>query len=69
MFENRVLRRIIEPNRGRGVTGRCRRVHNEERDDLYSSPKVIWVIKTKMRWVRHGARNGERRGAYRFLVG
>jgi len=67
MIENSVLRRIIEPNRG-AVTGKSRRVHNEERNDLYSSPNVIWVVKSRMRWVRHGARNGERRGAYRILV-
>jgi hypothetical protein len=68
MFENRVLRRIAEPNRG-AITGKCRRVHNEERYDLYNSPNVMWVIKTKMRWVRQGARKGERKGAYRIVVG
>jgi hypothetical protein len=69
MFENRVLRRIIEPNRDT-VTGNCRRLNNEEIDDLYSSPNVIWVINSRrMRWVWHGARKGERSDAYSFLVG
>jgi hypothetical protein len=69
MFENKVLRSIIEPNR-EGVTGNCRRLHNEELDDLYFSPNVIWVIKSRrMRWVRHGARKEDRRGVYRILVG
>ena len=52
------------------VTGDWRRLHNEELNDLYSSPNIVWVIKSrKMRWAGHVARMGEERGVYRFLVG
>jgi len=47
-----------------------RRLHNEELNDLYSSPNSVRVIKSRrMRWVGHVARMGEERGAYRVLVG
>jgi hypothetical protein len=50
VFENRVLRRIFGPKRDK-VTGGWRRLHNEELNDLYSSPNIIQVIKTRrMRW-------------------
>jgi hypothetical protein len=51
------------------MTGEWRRLHNEELNDQYSSPN-IWVINLRrMRWAEHVAHMGERRGAYRILVG
>ena len=68
VFENTVLRRIFGPWRDE-VTGEWRRLHNEELSDLYSSPNIVRLIKTRMRWAGHVARMGEERGAYRVLVG
>jgi hypothetical protein len=67
VFENRVLR-IFGPKRDK-VTGEWRRLHNEELNDLYPSPNIVWLIKSRrMRWAGHVARVGEGRGAYRILV-
>ena len=50
--------------------GEWRTLHNEELNDLYSSPNIVWVIKSRrMRWARHVACMGEERGVYRALVG
>jgi hypothetical protein len=55
VFENRVLRRIIEPKRDK-VTGGWRKLHDEELHDLYSLPRIIRIIKSRrMRWVGHVA--------------
>ena len=69
MFENRVLKRIFGPRRDE-VTGEWRKIHNKELNDLYSSPNIVWVIKSRrMRWARHVACTGKSRGVYGVLVG
>jgi hypothetical protein len=69
VFENRVLRRIFGPKRDE-VKREWRKLHNEEFNDLYPSPKIFRVIKSRrMRWVEHAARMWERRGIYGVLVG
>ena len=62
MFENRALRRIFGPMKNE-VTGEWRKLHNEELNDLYCSPNITRVIKSRaMRRVRHVARIGGEKG-------
>ena len=69
VFENRVLRRIFGPRRD-GVTGEWRRLHNEELNDLYSSPNIVRVVKSRrLRWAGHVERMEEGRGVHKVLVG
>jgi hypothetical protein len=60
VFENRVLRRIFGPKRDE-VTGEWRKLHNKELHELYSSPSIIRIIKSRRtRWADHVARMGRR---------
>ena len=68
VFANRVLRRIFGPKRDE-VIGEWRKLHNEELIDLYSSPNIIRVIKSRrIRWARRVARVGDWRYSYRAWV-
>ena len=69
VFENRVLRRIFGPKRDE-VNGEWRKLHNVELNDLYFSPNIVQVIKSRrMRWAGHLVSIGEKRGVYRVFVG
>jgi len=69
MLENKVLRRIFGQKRDE-LTGEWRKLHNEELNDLYSSPSIARAFKTRrMRWVGYVERMGERKGVYRVLIG
>ena len=69
MFENRALKRIFGPKRDK-VTGEWRILHNEELNDLYSSPNIVLVIRSRrMGWAGHVAHMVERGGVYKVSVG
>jgi hypothetical protein len=68
VFENEVLRKIFRPRREED--GSWRKLHNDEFHNLYSSPNIVRVIKSRrLRWAAHVARMEEGRGVYRVLVG
>ena len=59
-----MLLRIFGPRRDE-VTGKWRRLYNEELNDLYTSPNIVRVIKSgRMKWTGHVARMGEEKGVY-----
>jgi hypothetical protein len=69
VLENRLLRKIFGPKRGE-MMGGWRILHIEELCNLYSSPKIIRMVKSRrMRWVEKVARMGEKRNSYRLFVG
>ena len=69
VFDNRLLRRISGPRRDE-VAGEWRKLHNEELNDLYCSPNIALVMKSKkkMTWAGNVASMGESRGVYRVLA-
>jgi len=68
VFGNRVLRAVFGPKRDE-VTGEWRKLHKEELSDLYSSPNIVQMIKSRrVRWAGHVEGIGERRSVYKVLM-
>jgi hypothetical protein len=69
VFEKRVLGRTFGPRRNEEISG-WRKLHNEELHNVYCLPSIITIIKSRrMRWAGNVAQIGEKRNAYRILVG
>jgi hypothetical protein len=69
VFENRVLRKIFGPKRDE-MMGEWRKLHNEELRDLYFSPSIIRIIKSRrMSLAMHVQQMGQKRNAYSLLMG
>jgi hypothetical protein len=69
VFENRVLRRIFGLKTDE-MKGYWRKLHNEQLCNLYSSPNIIRMIKSRrMRWAGHVAQMRDKRNSYTILVG
>jgi hypothetical protein len=68
VLENKVMKRIFELKRDE-VIGGCKKLHNEELQNMYSLPIIIRSIKSRrMRWAVHVVHMGKKRNAYRVLV-
>ena len=68
LFENRVWRKVFGPKRDE-VRREWGKLHNKELNDLYSSPNIVRLIKSRMRWGGHAARMGKSIAVYWVLVG
>jgi hypothetical protein len=68
LYDDRVLRRTFGLKRDE-VTGGWRKLHNEELHDLYPSPSIFRIIKSRMRWTGHVARIEEKMKAYKLEIG
>ena len=69
MFENRVLRRIFGPKRDE-VPGEWRKLHNDELNDMYCTPNIVRVTKSRrMRWVAHVVHMGREEACTGFWWG
>jgi hypothetical protein len=68
VFGNILLVQVLCPE-NQEVVGDWKKLHSEELHDLYYSPNIIWVVKSKrIKWVEHGAHGGQKKNFGRFLV-